>query len=111
MKATFNGPKELAVDQAGNIWIVDTENHAIRCIDAATKQIRTVAGTGKPARMATADRRQRPDSTDPTASRSGLTARCWIADTNNHRIRRVPFGPLRRRSTFEESRRHKSPRA
>ena len=44
--ATFNGPKELAVDANGNIWIVDTENHAIRLIDAATRLIRTVAGTG-----------------------------------------------------------------
>ena len=48
--ATFNGPKELAVDSAGNVWIVDTENHAIRFIDAATKRIRTVAGTGQAGR-------------------------------------------------------------
>ena len=30
LSATFNGPKELAVDSKGNIWIVDTENHVIR---------------------------------------------------------------------------------
>ena len=45
--ATFNGPKELAVDAAGNVWIVDTENHAIRVIDAATHRIRTAAGNGR----------------------------------------------------------------
>ncbi len=32
--ATFDGPKELAIDRAGNLLIVDTENHAIRRIDA-----------------------------------------------------------------------------
>ena len=45
--ATFNGPKELAVDAAGNVFIVDTENHAIRRIDAQTGTISTVAGSGR----------------------------------------------------------------
>ena len=46
-EATFNGPKELAVDRAGNLYIVDTENHAIRFIDHASGTIRTLAGTGE----------------------------------------------------------------
>ena len=33
-QAVFNAPKEMAVDPAGNIFIVDTENHVIRLIDA-----------------------------------------------------------------------------
>ena len=90
--ATFNGPKELAVDRAGNVWIVDTENHAIRVIDAATRRIRTVAGNGRPggdgdggpADVARLDRPHgvvvAPDGT------------CWIGDTHNHRIRRVAPG-------------------
>ena len=87
MTATFNGPKELAVDAIGNIWIVDTENHAIRLIDAATRLIRTVAGTGArggdgdggPATKAHLDR--------PHGVAIGLDGSCWIADTNNHRLR------------------------
>src|SRR6185503_2804717 len=31
--AVFNAPKEMAVDLEGNIFVVDTENHAIRLID------------------------------------------------------------------------------
>jgi sugar lactone lactonase YvrE len=42
-EATFDGPKELDVDARGNILIVDTENHAIRRIDAASGAITTVA--------------------------------------------------------------------
>jgi sugar lactone lactonase YvrE len=87
--ASLNGPKELAVDPTGNIWIVDTENHAIRFIDAASKQIRTVAGTGRsgsdgdggPATRARLDR--------PHGVAIGPDGSVWIADTNNHRIRRV----------------------
>jgi sugar lactone lactonase YvrE len=91
--ARFNGPKELAVDSMSNIWVVDTENHAIRCIDAATKQIRTVAGTGRPGfdgdlGPATKARLDRPHGVAIAPDGS-----VWIADTNNHRIRRVAATP------------------
>ena len=88
-KATFNGPKELAVDRAGNLLIVDTENHAIRFIDSTTGTIRTVAGTGRAggggdgglASLAQLDR--------PHGVAVGRAGTFWIADTNNHRVRVV----------------------
>jgi DNA-binding beta-propeller fold protein YncE len=43
-KAVFNAPKEMAVAPNGDIFVVDTENHAIRLIDAATWIVRTIAG-------------------------------------------------------------------
>jgi sugar lactone lactonase YvrE len=91
--ATFNGPKELAVDPAGNIWIVDTENHAIRVVDAATRRIRTVAGSGRPGGDGdggppTSARLDRPHGVAVAADGT-----CWIGDTHNHRIRRVSPGP------------------
>jgi sugar lactone lactonase YvrE len=90
--ATFNGPKELAVDAAGNVWIVDTENHAIRFLDTATHRIRTVAGTGQkggdgdggPATRARLDR--------PHGVAVAPDGSFWIGDTHNHRIRYVSPG-------------------
>ncbi len=41
--AVFAAPKEMAVDPAGNIFVVDTENHAIRRIDAASWVVTTIA--------------------------------------------------------------------
>lgn len=41
--AVFAAPKEMAVDTTGNIFVVDTENHAIRRIDAATWTVTTIA--------------------------------------------------------------------
>jgi DNA-binding beta-propeller fold protein YncE len=91
--ATFNGPKELALDAAGNIYIVDTENHAIRRIDARSGVITTVAGSGRrggngdggPATVAELDR--------PHGVAIAADGAVWIGDTNNHRVRRVAPAP------------------
>src|SRR5262249_40596302 len=39
-------PKGLAFDAAGNLYIVDSANHRVRRVDAASGIIGTVAGTG-----------------------------------------------------------------
>ena len=90
--AAFNGPKELAVDAAGNIWIVDTENHAIRFIDAATQRIGTVAGTGSPGGDGDGGSAIKARLDRPHGVAIGPDGSCWIADTNNHRLRRVTPG-------------------
>jgi len=89
LKASFRGPKEMKVDSAGNLYVVDTENHAIRRIDAATGIIQTVAGSGTPGSSggggpATAAKLNRPHGVC-VASDGGF----YIGDTLNHRIRRV----------------------
>ena len=48
-QAVFDAPKEMAVDPDGNIYVVDTENHAIRMIDVKTWIITTIAsGLARP---------------------------------------------------------------
>jgi streptogramin lyase len=44
--ATLNGPKGLSVAPNGNVYIADTENHAIRMIDVKRGTIELVAGNG-----------------------------------------------------------------
>ena len=47
--AVFDRPKEMAVDRFGNVFVVDTENHAIRMIDAGTWVVTTIAaGLARP---------------------------------------------------------------
>ena len=48
--ATFRDPQGVAADEAA-LWVADTGNHAIRRIDLATGEVRTIAGTGRRGRM------------------------------------------------------------
>jgi NHL repeat len=87
-EATFNGPKAIRCDRAGNIHVVDTENHSIRKVEAGTWRVSTVAGghkgpggDGGNALKAGLDR---PHGC--VISKEGII---YIADTNNHRVRRV----------------------
>lgn len=87
--ATFNAPKELAIDREGNLLIVDTENHAIRQVDICSGMVVTIAGNGRqggqgdggPARAASLDR--------PHGAAVAPDGSIYIGDTNNHRIRKL----------------------
>lgn len=87
-KATFRGPKAIRCDKDGNLLVVDTENHAIRRIDAKTNVVTTVAGghkggdgDGGPATKAGLDR--------PHGCIVDADGVLYIADSNNHRVRSV----------------------
>jgi DNA-binding beta-propeller fold protein YncE len=87
--AVFNAPKEMGVDPAGNVYIVDTENHAIRLIDAQSWTVTTIAGTGTagpggddgPARLASLAR--------PHGAVVGSDGAVYIGDSENHRVRKL----------------------
>lgn len=87
-QAVFAGPKGIRCDAAGNIYVVDCENHCIRKIDAKTNIVTTVAGgrkgTGGDGGAATAAGLDRPHGCIVDA-----LGKLYIADTNNHRIRMV----------------------
>ena len=59
--AQFNNPQGLALD-GSMLYVADKENHALRRIDLATKQVITLAGTGSVAmtRAASGDAREIP---------------------------------------------------
>lgn len=88
IEATFNGPKAIRCDSRGNVLIVDTENHAIRRLDASTGIVETVAGG-----------RRGPDGDGGDALEAGLARphgivtdsrdAMYIADSENHRVRLV----------------------
>lgn len=85
--AVFAGPKGIRCDAAGNIYVVDCENHAIRKIDVKSGAINTIAGG-----------RKGKDGDDGPATQAGMDRPhgcvigddvLYIADSNNHRVRKV----------------------
>ena len=87
--AVFNAPKEMAVAPNGDIFVVDTENHAIRMIDATTWIVRTIAGNGAagpggdggPAGLAGLSR--------PHGAVVAPDGSVYIGDSENHRVRKL----------------------
>ena len=88
-QATFNGPKELDIDTDGNIYVVDTENQAIRRIDAETGVVSTVAGSGKRGGAGDGGQATQAMLDRPHGVVVDSRGRTYIGDTNNHRIRVV----------------------
>jgi DNA-binding beta-propeller fold protein YncE len=90
-EARFNGPKGIAVDAQGDIYVADTENNAVRVIDAATQQIATLAGGGSEATGAAGDGgpAMQAQLNRPHGVCIGPDGAVYIGDTLNHRVRRV----------------------
>lgn len=88
LAATWGAPKAIRCDAAGNVIVVDTENHALRRIDANTGIVTTIAGgqlgghgDGGPATDAGMDR--------PHGCGIAANGAIYVADSNNHRVRIV----------------------
>ena len=90
-EATFDGPKGIAVGPDKNVYVMDTENHAVRKIDTKSVMISTIAGSGPksgghggdggPAIQGQMDR--------PHGICVAAGGEVIIGDTNNHRVRQV----------------------
>jgi streptogramin lyase len=46
-EATLKGPKGIAIDRDGNVWLADTESHSVRMINVKTGNLELIAGTGE----------------------------------------------------------------
>ena len=89
IEAELNEPYEVRFDQPGNLYFVEMQNHVIRRVDARTRVISTIAGTGEAGYggdggPATRALFSRPHSI-ALDHRGGL----YVADIGNHRVRRI----------------------
>ena len=88
-KARLNYPVDLAVDREGNIYIADDFNHRLRKLTISTGLISTVAGT-----LVSGYNGDDIDATTaslntPEGVGVDLAGNVYIADTLNHRLRKV----------------------
>ena len=84
-QARFNSPRGVALDNQGNLYVADTGNSAVRLI-SSSGVVQTVAGDG------TAGMNDSPNARFNGLAGiavDGTSVVVYLADTNNHRIRRL----------------------
>jgi DNA-binding beta-propeller fold protein YncE len=86
LQATLAGPKCVALDASGNVYLADTESHSIRYLDVGNGTIEVLVGDGM--------KGDGPDG-DPLKCRLGRPhgvfvdkdGAIFIGDSENHRVR------------------------
>jgi hypothetical protein len=84
-----SGGGEVAVDSAGNIYIADAGNNAIRKVTASTGIISTIAGNGTAGFSGDGGQATSAELSHPNSVTVDGNRNVYIADTNNTCIRRV----------------------
>jgi sugar lactone lactonase YvrE len=87
--ASLNYPDGVAVDASDNVYIGDARNNRIRKVDVKTTVITTVAGTGIAGYSGDGGLATNAKLNFPSRPAIDSNGNMYIADVNNHRIRRV----------------------
>jgi sugar lactone lactonase YvrE len=90
----LRAPRAVAMDTAGNLYIADTESQRVRRV-APGGGITVVAGSGVPGFSGDGGQAVAAQLQDPNGVAVDGAGNLYIADTGNHRIRRVtPAGVI-----------------
>lgn len=87
--ARISFPQGMAFDAEDNLYIADTSNHRIRKISRSTGIITTIAGNGTAAFAGDNGPALRASLSSPRGVAVDTSGNVYIADSNNHRIRKV----------------------
>ena len=87
--AAFNLPHEIRFDRAGDLYVADMANHAIRKIDMKTGVITTIAGNGQPGYSGDGLPAHKAQLKQPHSIQFDKYGNLFICDIGNHVIRKI----------------------
>jgi len=85
--ASFDGPRGIAVDASGVVYVADSGNHRIRKI-SADGEVTTLAGSGSPG-FANDTTGTLASFNNPSGIAVDASGVVYVADRSNHRIRKI----------------------
>ncbi len=85
----LDGPRALARDKAGNFYLALREGNAVYSVNAKTKQMTRFAGTGEKGYSGNGETAVKARLSGPKGVACAPDGTVYIADTENHAIRRV----------------------
>lgn len=91
-KAQLNGPRDVAIDALGNLYIADKGNSRIRMV-MTNGTILTIAGTGTPGFSGDGGSSKQAQLNFPVAVRVDNAGNVYIADSGNSVIRMLTPAP------------------
>jgi streptogramin lyase len=89
LSAEFHQPHEIRFDKVGNLYLADMLNHRIRRVDAKTRVVSTVAGTGKAGFSGDGGPATQAALNNPISIQLNSHGDLFICDIGNHRVRKV----------------------
>ncbi len=92
--ASLRSPEGLAFDRDGNLYVADSENDRIRRVKAGTGVIETIAGTGHAGFGGDGGPASGALLALPRALAVDAAGRLLVADSMNHRVRRIDLATL-----------------
>ena len=89
LQASLNEPYEVRFDKSGNMLWVEMKNHLVRRLNARTRTVTTVAGTGQPGFSGDGGPATNAQLNQPHSIQLDAEGHLYICDIANQRIRKV----------------------
>ena len=90
--ASFSAPHEIRFDQEDNLFVVERDAHVVRRIDARTRVVSTVAGTGEEGFSGDGGPASEAQLRQPHSIAFDSDGNLLVCDIGNSRVRHVNMG-------------------